>query len=68
MTRTSRPSIRWSTSLPSPEGESTLYDLLAVAAPPGVTAGETQLTATKETLDNDQEEPVEGDILTGQLT
>ncbi|MDP9347182.1 MAG: hypothetical protein M3P44_16015 [Actinomycetota bacterium] len=54
--------------MPSPEGESTLYDLLAVAAPPGVTAGETQLTATKETLDNDQEEPVEGDILTGQLT
>jgi hypothetical protein len=61
-----RPSTLWSFNVLLPEVDSTLYDLLAVAAPAGVTAGEA-LTATKETIDNDQEEPIEGDIVTGLL-
>ena len=52
----------------APETNSTLYDVLAVAAPPGMTAGETRVTATKETLDDDREEPLQGDVLTGLLT
>ena len=60
-------SILSSPSLLLPEFDSTLYDLLAVPALTGVTAGETGLTATKETIDDDQEQLVEGDILTGLL-
>jgi hypothetical protein len=63
-----RPSTLWSSNVPLPEADSTLYELLAVSAPTGVTVGETTLTATKETIDNDQEEPIEGDIVTGPLT
>lgn len=40
-----------------------LYDLLAEPAPPGTYAGETRVTATKETLDDDTETVPDDDIL-----
>ncbi len=40
----------------TPAGAPTLYDLLAEVAPVRVQRGQTSLTATKETLDNDREE------------
>jgi hypothetical protein len=42
------------TALSSPSTTS-LYDLLAEAAPQGTAAGETAITRQKETLDNDVE-------------
>lgn len=40
-----------------------LYDVLAEPAPWPVTAGETGITATKETIDNDAEDVSDDDIL-----
>jgi hypothetical protein len=48
------------------EGRATLYDLLAEAAPAGTFAGETSLTATKETLDGDSEEASDGEVIYGR--
>jgi hypothetical protein len=48
------------------EGRATLYDLLAEAAPGGTFAGETSLTATKETLDGDSEEASDGEVIYGR--
>ena len=39
----------------SPSDHRTLYEVLAEPAPPGSAHGETTLTKTKETIDNDQE-------------
>jgi hypothetical protein len=38
-----------------------LYELLSEPAPAGVTAGETRITATKETLDDDREDSFDDD-------
>ena len=40
---------------PSPADNLTLYELLSEPAPSGGLRGETTITATKETIDNDQE-------------
>jgi hypothetical protein len=48
---------------PSPDPESTLYELLAQPAPAGVAAGETRITATKETVDADAEESSDDDVI-----
>lgn len=40
-----------------------LYDILSEAAPAGVQAGETKLTATKETVDGDTEDVRDDDVI-----
>jgi hypothetical protein len=47
------------------EGEGTLYGVLSEPAPHGGGRGETAITATKETVDNDREEPGEALLLLG---
>jgi hypothetical protein len=47
------------------EGERTLYGVLSEPAPEQGALGETALTATKETIDNDREEPGEALLLLG---
>jgi hypothetical protein len=56
MMRSGMPDIRTETT-------TSLYDLLADPAPSGALAGETSLTATKETVDGDSESVSDDDVL-----
>lgn len=47
------------------DSERSLYSVLSDSAPGMGTRGETALTATKETVDNDTEEPGEALLLLG---
>lgn len=52
-------------SRPEHSGESSLYEELGEAIPATVAAaGETRITETKETVDNDTEDVSDDDILT----
>ncbi len=44
---------------------SSLYDMLAEPVPRGAAAGETRITATKETLDDDREDLSDDDVIVG---
>jgi hypothetical protein len=48
-----------------PAAQPTLYEVLSSPAPQGAVAGETILTLSKETLDNDDEAMMLGLILDG---
>ncbi|HZV72660.1 MAG TPA: hypothetical protein VFF79_03000 [Conexibacter sp.] len=45
------------------ERHRSLYDVLDSVPPDGVARAETSLTATKETLDNDQEDLSDDDVI-----
>lgn len=49
--------------LPESLGEPSLYDALGELMPAMVVAGETKLTATKETVDADTEDVSDDDVL-----
>ncbi len=45
------------------DAENSLYSLLGEPAPPQAAAGETSLTATKETVDADTEDVSDDDVI-----